>query len=303
VSTHRAARSSRPSKPVSPAARARGGRRRATRPARRQPAPSALATVGGVALLVAAAGAANAGQSVPEAGVAYGSEQTSHGTDLGGLSSNAVNGRETTQVSRSGSRDLPANDRQESAANGRADQSAGRRVTPATRLVNAAEKRAAERQDVLRATADDADVYAEELQSNQWIAPTATFDYSTPFGVAGPYWASGYHTGADLSAPSGQPVVAPANGVISSAGYDGAYGNQVRLRLDNGDEIWLNHMSALSVSTGQSVVRGQQVGNVGATGNVSSPTAYHIHLEYRLASDLGTGVDPIPYFAEHGVNL
>ena len=96
-------------------------------------------------------------------------------------------------------------------------------------------------------------------------------------------------------------MVAPATGAVSAAGWDGAYGNQVRIRLDNGDEIWLNHMSAITVTAGQSIVKGQEVGRVGATGNVSSPTAYHIHVEYRLSSDLGHGVDPVPYFAEHGV--
>lgn len=237
--------------------------------------------VGGLALLVAAAGAATAGTTMGDD--TEPSAQSSHGAYVASLSSASLAGRDaTTQVSRSGSRLVAA--------------------TP-DRLVSAAERQAAARSDKLRAAADDAELYAEELASNVWIPPTRPYSFSTDFGVAGPYWASGYHTGVDLSAGYGQPVVAPATGVVSSAGWDGAYGNQVRLRLDNGDEIWLNHMSALDVTTGQSVVKGQQVGRVGATGNVSSPTAYHVHLEYRLASDLDTGIDPVPYFAEHGVTL
>jgi murein DD-endopeptidase MepM/ murein hydrolase activator NlpD len=238
--------------------------------------------VGGLALLVAAAGAATAGTTLGGDDTEP-SAQSSHGTYVASLSSASLAGRDaTTQVSRSGSRVVAA--------------------TP-DRLVSAAERQAAARSDKLRAAADDAEVYAEELASNVWIPPTMPYSFSTDFGVPGPYWASGYHTGVDLSAGYGQPVVAPATGVVSSAGWDGAYGNQVRLRLENGDEIWLNHMSALDVTTGQSVVKGQQVGRVGATGNVSSPTAYHVHLEYRLASDLDTGVDPVSYFAEHGVTL
>jgi murein DD-endopeptidase MepM/ murein hydrolase activator NlpD len=237
--------------------------------------------VGGLALLVAAAGAATAGTTMGGDDTEP-SAQSSHGTYVASLSSASLAGRNATQVSRSGSRLVAA--------------------TP-DRLVSAAERQAAARSDKLAAAADDAEVYAEELASNVWIPPTTPYSFSTDFGVAGSYWASGYHTGVDLSAGYGQPVLAPASGVVTSAGWDGAYGNQVRIRVENGDEIWLNHMSALDVTSGESVVKGQQVGRVGATGNVSSPTAYHVHLEYRLASDLDTGVDPVPYFAEHGVDL
>ncbi len=238
--------------------------------------------LGGVALLVAAAGAATAGEAISSGDDTTPSAQSSHGSYVANLSSASVAGRNATQVSRSGARPTLAADRS---------------------LVSAAERQAKARSDKLRAAADNAEVYAEELASNEWVAPTADYSFSTPFGVPGPYWSSGYHTGVDLSAGYGQTVVAPANGVVSQAGWDGAYGNQVRIRLDNGDEIWLNHMSALDVTTGETVLKGQQVGRVGATGNVSSPTAYHVHLEYRLAADLSSGVDPVPYFTEHNVNL
>jgi murein DD-endopeptidase MepM/ murein hydrolase activator NlpD len=241
--------------------------------------------VGGLALLVAAAGAATAGQAINTSDDTAPAAQRAQGTYVASLSSASQAGQDVARVSRSA-------DRQRTVT-----------VAPDNGLVTAAEQLAAERSDKLRDAADEAELYAEELTSDEWVAPTSGFTFSTAFGVPGPYWASGYHTGVDLSAPYGQPVVAPANGVVSSAGWDGAYGNQVRLQLENGDEIWLNHMSAIDVTAGQSLVKGQQVGRVGATGNVSSPTAYHIHLEYRLAADLGTGVDPVPYFAEHGVSL
>ena len=240
--------------------------------------------VGGLALVLAAAGAATAGQALGSDDDASPPAKATHGTYVASLSSASLAGRDATQVSRSGG-------------------SRAITVAPDNSLVSAAERQAAARSDKLADAADDAQSYAEELASNEWIPPTSSYRFSTPFGVAGPYWASGYHTGIDLSAGYGQTVVAPATGVVSAAGWDGAYGNQVRIRLDNGDEIWLNHMSSIDVTAGQSVVRGQQLGRVGATGNVSSPTAYHIHVEYRLASDLDTGVDPVPYFAEHGVDF
>ena len=238
--------------------------------------------VGGLALLVAAAGAATAGQTIGSSDGTTPSTETAHGSYVASLSSASLAGRDATQVSRSG----------------------GRTITVApNNLVSAAQQQAAARTDRLRDAADDAEVYAEELASDEWLAPTSNYTFSTDFGVPGPYWASGYHTGVDLSAPYGQPVVAPANGVITEAGWDDAYGNHVLLRVESGDEIMLAHMSSLDVTAGESVLKGQQVGRVGATGNVSSPTAYHIHLEYRLASDLDTGVDPSAYFIEHGIAL
>ena len=57
------------------------------------------------------------------------------------------------------------------------------------------------------------------------------------------------------------------------------------LQFDNGDEVWYNHLSAIEVTTGQTVVKGQEIGRVGDTGNAYG---YHLHFEYRLASDLQT---------------
>ncbi|MGH3508076.1 MAG: M23 family metallopeptidase [Nocardioidaceae bacterium] len=238
--------------------------------------------MGGLALLVAAAGAATAGQTIGSGDRTTPSTDTAHGSYVASLSSASLAGRDATQVSRSGARTVT--------------------VAP-DNLVSAAQQQAAARTDKLRDAAADAEVYAEELASDEWVAPTSSYTFSTDFGVPGPYWASGYHTGVDLSAAYGQPVVAPANGVITEAGWDDAYGNHVLLRVESGDEIMLAHMSSLDVTAGESVLKGQQVGRVGATGNVSSPTAYHIHLEYRLVSDLDTGVDPSPYFVEHGIVL
>lgn len=166
----------------------------------------------------------------------------------------------------------------------------------------AAERQAAERDEQLEDAATSAQDYAERL-ARQWVLPTTGFHISVWFGEAGPYWASGHHTGIDFATACGTPVVAVADGVISDAGYDiggWAYGNQIRLRLSNGDEVWYNHLSHIGVSTGQTVSKGETLGLVGETGN-----AYgcHLHFEYRRASDLHTAVDPLPYFNDHGIYL
>ncbi|MGH3472676.1 MAG: M23 family metallopeptidase, partial [Nocardioidaceae bacterium] len=136
--------------------------------------------------------------------------------------------------------------------------------------------------------------------SASWVLPTRHFHITEWFGARGPSWATGYHTGIDFATSCGTPVVAIDNGAISDEGYDiggWAYGNQIRLRLSNGDQVWYNHLSAIQTTTGAHVVEGQQLGQVGETGN-----AYgcHLHFEYRLAADLDTAVDPAPFFAAHG---
>jgi murein DD-endopeptidase MepM/ murein hydrolase activator NlpD len=163
-----------------------------------------------------------------------------------------------------------------------------------------AERRALARYALLREAADNAEKYARLLSSRRWALPTTGFHLTALFGVPGPYWASGYHTGIDFAAAYGTPVRAVGNGTVIRTGYDGAYGNQVRLKLPNGDQVWYNHLSAIGVTAGTPVMRGQDLGRVGDTGNAFG---YHLHLEYRLASDPKTAVDPRPYLRRHGVPL
>lgn len=170
-------------------------------------------------------------------------------------------------------------------------------------LTKAAKREADARAHKLRSTATSAKSYAKALADSRWDQPTTGYHISTWFGEAGGYWASGYHTGIDFATGCGTPVTAVTSGTISEAGYDiggWAYGNQIRLRLSNGDEVWYNHLSEIEVSSGETVVKGQELGLVGETGN-----AYgcHLHFEYRLASDLHTAVDPEPYLDDHGIHL
>ncbi|MER6031422.1 LysM peptidoglycan-binding domain-containing M23 family metallopeptidase [Streptomyces sp. NPDC001851] len=120
----------------------------------------------------------------------------------------------------------------------------------------------------------------------------------TGYHVPGSMWSSGYHTGVDFVVPTGTPVKAVAAGTVVSAGWGGAYGNQVVLRLEDGHYAQYGHLSRLSVSAGQTVTEGQQVGLSGATGNVTGP---HLHFEIRTTPDYGSDIDPVGYLREHGV--
>ncbi|MER6625563.1 M23 family metallopeptidase [Streptomyces sp. NPDC000931] len=122
----------------------------------------------------------------------------------------------------------------------------------------------------------------------------------TAYKVAGSMWSSGYHTGVDFSVPTGTSLKAVGAGTVVSAGWGGAYGNQVVVKLDDGYYAQYAHLSSLSVSAGQTVTAGQQVGLSGATGNVTGP---HLHFEIRTTPDYGSDVDPISYLRSKGVSI
>ncbi|MFI7498683.1 M23 family metallopeptidase [Streptomyces sp. NPDC049687] len=111
-------------------------------------------------------------------------------------------------------------------------------------------------------------------------------------------WSSGYHTGVDFVVPTGTSLKAVAAGTVVSAGWGGAYGNQVVIKLNDGYYAQYAHLSQLSVSAGQTVTAGQQVGLSGATGNVTGP---HLHFEIRTTPNYGSDVDPVAYLRSHGV--
>ncbi|GAA4058520.1 LysM peptidoglycan-binding domain-containing M23 family metallopeptidase [Streptomyces shaanxiensis] len=131
-------------------------------------------------------------------------------------------------------------------------------------------------------------------------APLATSAVGTAYKVAGSMWSSGYHTGVDFSAATGTSLKAVGAGTVVSAGWGGAYGNQVVIQLADGYYAQYAHLSSLSVSAGQTVTAGQQIGLSGATGNVTGP---HLHFEIRTTPDYGSDVDPVAYLRSKGVAI
>ncbi|MFD5596331.1 peptidoglycan DD-metalloendopeptidase family protein [Streptomyces griseorubiginosus] len=134
--------------------------------------------------------------------------------------------------------------------------------------------------------------------SSGYTLPVTGATIGTGYHVAGAMWSSGYHTGVDFVVPTGTPLKAVAAGTVVSAGWGGAYGNQVVIKLNDGYYAQYAHLSQLSVSAGQTVSEDQQIGLSGATGNVTGP---HLHFEIRTTPDYGSDVDPVAYLRSKGV--
>jgi murein DD-endopeptidase MepM/ murein hydrolase activator NlpD len=88
-----------------------------------------------------------------------------------------------------------------------------------------------------------------------------------------------HHSGTDISAQHGTPVVATANGTVKVAHYERALGNVVKIDHGEGVETWYGHMTSMSVKKGDVVERGQAIGKVGSTGR---STGAHIHYEVHV---------------------
>ncbi|MFJ6946006.1 peptidoglycan DD-metalloendopeptidase family protein [Streptomyces wuyuanensis] len=143
-----------------------------------------------------------------------------------------------------------------------------------------------------------ADTAVKNIPSG-WFSPVVG-GVGTAYKTAGAMWSSGYHTGVDFIASTGTSVKAVGPGTVVSAGWSGAYGNEVVIKHDDGTYSQYAHLSRLSISSGESVTGGQQIGLSGSTGNSSGP---HLHFEIRTGPGYGSDIDPLAYLRQHGVSI
>ncbi|NEC68936.1 M23 family metallopeptidase [Streptomyces sp. SID9727] len=141
---------------------------------------------------------------------------------------------------------------------------------------------------------------ARTALGSSYRLPVAGSYVTTGYKSSGSLWSSGSHSGIDFHAASGSSVVAVGAGTVVEAGWGGAYGNNIVLRMADGTYTQYGHLSSIGVSVGQSVAAGQQIGLSGSTGNSTGP---HLHFEARTTPSYGSDMDPVAYLRAHGVSV
>jgi murein DD-endopeptidase MepM/ murein hydrolase activator NlpD len=128
-----------------------------------------------------------------------------------------------------------------------------------------------------------------------WINPMPEGSVTSCFGER---WGR-LHAGVDLAASSGTPIRAAGTGVVVAAGMADGYGNAVLIDHGNGYLTHYGHMSAITVTVGQHVQAGDQIGNEGSTGHSTGP---HLHFEVHKGT-YKNPIEPTRWMHEHGVDI
>lgn len=131
----------------------------------------------------------------------------------------------------------------------------------------------------------------EELASTPSIWPTEARRITSVYGtrvhpVTG---RKSIHDGLDIAGPYASEVYATADGRVTFADYNGTYGNMIRINHPSEYQTKYGHMTRLHVQDGDSVEKGDLIGEMGTTGRSTG-----VHLHYEVHKN-GQAVDPVPY--------
>ena len=140
---------------------------------------------------------------------------------------------------------------------------------------------------------DKLNIYRIAIEKTPFDIPVKeTYRFTSGFG---PRWGE-MHRGIDLAARSRTPIYATADGVVTRAGWNGGYGRVVYIKHPFGIETRYAHLARIRVKKGQSVSRGQKIGDMGNSGR---STGTHLHYEVRVG---GKAVNPM-IFIKAGRNV
>ncbi|MBR0456632.1 MAG: peptidoglycan DD-metalloendopeptidase family protein [Firmicutes bacterium] len=104
-----------------------------------------------------------------------------------------------------------------------------------------------------------------------------------------PFHGREFHGGIDVAANGGAAIVACADGKVISVGWNGGFGNSIKVDHGGGLVTMYNHCSGFAASVGQTVSKGQTIAYVGTTGSSTGN-----HLDFRVFKD-GTTQNPFSY--------
>jgi murein DD-endopeptidase MepM/ murein hydrolase activator NlpD len=140
------------------------------------------------------------------------------------------------------------------------------------------------------------DIATSSSGSGEYVRPvdggTVTSGYGARWGTT--------HYGVDIAAPIGTPIHAVTDGAVIEAGPASGFGLWVRLQHPNGDVTVYGHVNTIDRPQGAQVGAGEQIATVGNRGQSTGP---HLHLEVWPGGDRNARVDPVPWLADHGVQL
>ena len=103
----------------------------------------------------------------------------------------------------------------------------------------------------------------------------------------------GGHRGVDIGVPTGTPIGAACDGVVTFVGYNDIYGNMIKIRHDDNTETLYAHASEILTTVGKEVKKGETIAKVGSTGRSTGP---HLHLELIYK---GSPINPMDYIIKN----
>ena len=123
------------------------------------------------------------------------------------------------------------------------------------------------------------------------VQPVQKLQFTSNFGIrSDPFrGTAAMHAGVDIPGPTGTPIYATADGIVSHAGRQGGYGNMVEINHGKGIATRYGHLSKIIVADNTRVKRGQLIALMGSTGRSTGP---HLHYEVRID---GHAVNPVPF--------
>lgn len=123
----------------------------------------------------------------------------------------------------------------------------------------------------------------------KYVDETVTFAYPVNGRVSSKYGVKRsngkVHNGVDLAAETGTPILAPEKGVVTKVWNDAINGNAISMIHYQGYTTGYAHLSKTNVKVGETIGKGQKIGEVGSTGRSTGPHLHWVVRQYGFTKD------------------